>query len=231
MNESAFAQWVMALPPDPLNWATFGLMFLEGMGIPGVPGALPMFAQAALITGGRTTFAEAVAWGLSGNLLGSVAGYYFGLYGVRLLPARWQAGIGRRIEGAGTARLMARLGGPLVALSRVIGTLRTPVTLAAGPLRMPFVMYFWYSVLGCALHVVVWQYLLWKFGAAVLRMEITAEEALPVLGVLALLLAGGWFWRRRLGQLREGDSGASAADRTAAVADSPLPEEPGPERR
>ena len=53
--------WLASLDPTLLNAATFGLLTLEGAGVPGVPGVIPMLAQSAMIDAGRTTLDEFVA--------------------------------------------------------------------------------------------------------------------------------------------------------------------------
>ena len=55
--------WLSSLDPTLLHFVTFFLMLLEGAGVPGVPGALPMIAQVAEIDAGHTTLAAAIFWG------------------------------------------------------------------------------------------------------------------------------------------------------------------------
>ena len=189
----AIPAWLSALDPAWLNAATLLLMFVEGAGVPGVPGILPMLAQAGLIETGRTTFAEAALWGILGNWLGSLAGYAFGRSGMRLLPARWR----ERLEGERVRGLLERYGGGLVIVSRTVGSLRTPVTWSAAPLGYPFGRFAFFSLLGALLHVLVWQYGLWKFGAALLVLARRAETDLLGVALGAALLWGLWLgWRR-----------------------------------
>lgn len=193
MTDMVLPTWLSALDPAWLNAATLGLMFLEGTGLPGIPGVVPMLAQAGMIESGRTTFAEAALWGILGNWLGSLAGYAFGLRGVRRLPARWRS----RLEGERVRRLLTRWGGALVIVSRTLGSLRTSVTWSAGPLGYRFGPFAGYSLLGALLHVLVWQYGLWKFGALVLGAARRVETDLLGLALLAALIWGvGWGWRR-----------------------------------
>ncbi|WP_019586220.1 DedA family protein [Deinococcus apachensis] len=193
MTDVTLPGWLGALDPEWLNAATLGLMFLEGMGLPGIPGVVPMLAQAGMIESGRTTFPEAALWGILGNWSGSLAGYAFGLQGVRHLPASWQSGL----EGERVRDLLARWGGALVIVSRTVGSLRTPVTWSAGPLGYPFGRFAGFSFLGALLHVLVWQYGLWKFGALLLSAARRVETDLLGLALLAGLVWGlGWGWRR-----------------------------------
>lgn len=177
--------WLDSLPPLWLHLSTFVLMFLEGMGIPGVPGVLPMLALAESIHARQTTLTEAVAWGVAGNWAGSLVGYKLAALALRRLPNSWQ-----RVARSGrTARLMHRWGGLAVIFSRTFGSLRTPVTLYAGASGYPWRAYVGFSFLGALLHVGVWQTLLWRFGPDILQaFEKVQGQALPYLIGLALLL-------------------------------------------
>ncbi|MFC5849684.1 DedA family protein [Deinococcus petrolearius] len=186
--------WLRALDPAWLDAATLLLMFVEGAGVPGVPGLLPMLAQAGMIGTGRTTFAQAALWGVLGNWLGSLAGYAFGRSGARRLPTRWRG----HLEGERVRGLLERYGGGLVVLSRTVGSLRTPVTWSAAPLGYPFGRFAVFSLVGALLHVLVWQYGLWKFGAGLLAFARRAETDLLGVALGAALLWGlGWSSRRR----------------------------------
>lgn len=184
------ADWLAGLNPLLLNAATFGLMLLEGAGVPGVPGVLPMLAQSALIGAGRSTLAEAIIWGVAGNWLGSLLGYALGRWGGRWLPERWRAAI----QQPRPLALLARWGGPLIVVSRTIGSLRTPVTLGAGMVGYPWPRYLWLSLLGALIHVGVWQTLLWRFGPAIIGQI----QRFGGWGLLALagLAAALWLLRR-----------------------------------
>lgn len=189
----SLSQWLSGLDPTLLNAATFGLLTLEGAGIPGIPGVLPMLAQSALIDAGRNTLAEAITWGVLGNWLGSLLGYAAGRWGERWLPRRWQAAIRQPRNLA----LLERWGWPLIIVSRTIGSLRTPVTLAAGMAGYPLPRYLLLSLLGALLHVGVWQVVLWRLGPAVLpQIERWGAEILAALLLIVLLF---WLlarWRR-----------------------------------
>ncbi|MFC4452274.1 DedA family protein [Deinococcus sonorensis] len=187
--------WLDTLSPLWLHLTSFGLMFLEGMGIPGVPGVLPMLALAESIHAGQTTLLEAILSGTLGNWLGSLAGYHIGASALRRLPPSWQ-----RMARSRRARHWMQRSGPVaIILSRTIGSLRTPVTLYAGAAHYPWRQYVLYSLLGALLHVGVWQTLLWRFGPAVLEtFEERQGELLPyVLGVAALIVLLVLVRRRR----------------------------------
>lgn len=167
-------------------------MFLEGMGIPGIPGFLPMLALSESIHAGHTSLWEALLSGTLGNWLGSLTGYQLAALLLTRLPKSWQ----RLARSRRTARLMRRYGGLLVVVSRTIGSLRTPVTLYAGASHYAWPAYVLWSALGAAIHVGVWQTLIWRFGPEILQQfERLQGRLLPyVLGAVAV--AGAvWWWR------------------------------------
>ncbi|MGY2896824.1 DedA family protein [Deinococcus sp. UYEF24] len=200
--------WLDSLPPLWLHLTTFIMMFLEGMGIPGIPGVLPMLALAESIHAGQTTLPEAVAWGVAGNWLGSLLGYRLAASALKRLPRNWQ----RIARSPRTAGIMRRWGGLAVIVSRTIGSLRTPVTLYAGASGYPWRAYLGFSFLGALLHVGLWQTLLWRFGPEILQSFEHAQARL--LPYLAGLVGVGVLWfllRWRLKQTR----GGSGADKEA----------------
>ena len=183
---SAMTAWLDSLSPVWLHLTTFIMMFLEGMGIPGIPGVLPMLALSESIHAGQTTLLEAVLWGVAGNWAGSLIGYRLAASALRRMPPSWQ----RAARSQHTAKLMRRWGGLLVIVSRTFGSLRTPVTLYAGASGYPWRRYLLFSLLGALLHVGVWQTLLWRFGPDMLQsFEHFQARLLPYLGAALLLVA------------------------------------------
>ena len=198
--------WLDSLPPLWLHLTTFIMMFLEGMGIPGIPGVLPMLALAESIHAGQTTLPEAIAWGALGNWLGSLSGYRLAASALRRLPRSWQ----RIARSPHTAGIMRRWGGLAVIVSRTIGSLRTPVTLYAGASGYPWRAYLGFSFLGALLHVGLWQTLLWRFGPEILQSsEHVQARLLPYLAGVALLVVLWLVVRHRQKQDREKLEGES----------------------
>ncbi|TSA83118.1 DedA family protein [Deinococcus detaillensis] len=186
--------WLDSLNPFWLHFSSFTLMFLEGMGIPGIPGFLPMLALSESIHAGQTTLWEALLSGTLGNWLGSLAGYRLAASLLTRLPLSWQ----RLAHSRRTARLMNRYGGLLVVVSRTIGSLRTPVTLYAGASHYAWPAYLAFSALGAALHVGVWQTLIWRFGPSILeQFERLQGQALPYLIGAVVVVAGVVWWRHK----------------------------------
>ncbi|MFC6592611.1 DedA family protein [Deinococcus lacus] len=184
--------WLTALDPLALHAATFLLLFLEGGGIPGIPGVLPMLAQVPMIEAGHTTLAEAIFWGTLGNWLGSVAGYSVGRWGKRLIPAQWLS----RLESEQAREAIARWGPLAIVASRTIGSLRTPVTFGAGALEYPFAAYIGLSLIGALIHIGVWQVILWRFGIEILPYIERAGGSIAAGLAAAAALYFLWRWWR-----------------------------------
>ncbi|WP_019011799.1 DedA family protein [Deinococcus aquatilis] len=184
--------WLSGLDPLVLNLMTFALLSLEGAGVPGIPGVIPMVAQVAMIDAGHTTLLSAVLWGVLGNWLGSLLGYALGRWGGQRLPAHWRAAV----QSERHVTLLARWGAPLIVVSRTVGSLRTPVTLLAGMTAYPWPKYLALSLLGAVIHVGVWQTVLWRFGPALLpTLEQWGRELL--LGLAVVIGVGlALRWRR-----------------------------------
>nr|WP_246580349.1 VTT domain-containing protein [Deinococcus aestuarii] len=190
-----------------MNAATLGLMFVEGAGVPFIPGILPMLAQAALISAGRTSYPEAVLWGALGNFLGSLAGYTLGGWILARLPARWRS----RVETPRVRHLTAHAGPLLIVISRSIGSLRTPVTWTARALGVPAAPFTLWALVGAVLHVGIWQYLLWKSGEAALAYFRRAEADLTPILLLAALGVALWWGARHLRNRGERQTGGPPA--------------------
>lgn len=188
--------WITNLDPAVLNYSTFGLMALEGAGIPGVPGVLPMLAQASAIDAGHTTLTAAIIWGVLGNWLGSLLGYAAARWGGQYLPQSWREHPG--MERAG--KLLSRYGAPLVIVSRTIGSLRTPVTVLCGLSHFPLPAYVLLSLLGALLHVGAWQTALWKFGPVIVPQVARWGVQIGLGAAVVLLIV--WLWRSRGGKVK-----------------------------
>lgn len=186
--------WLAGLDPNVLDAVNFVLMLLEGAGVPGIPGVLPMIAQVALIDAGHTTLFRAIFWGVLGNWLGSLAGYAIGRWGLHWLPQRWLG----HLRGEWATELLRKWGAPLIIVSRTIGSLRTPVTIFAGTTHYPPMPYTILSLIGALIHVGVWQVLLWHFGPEILpQLERWGREIVMALVVVGALAFGGrWLWSR-----------------------------------
>ncbi|PYE54554.1 DedA family protein [Deinococcus yavapaiensis] len=193
MADPSLSEWLAALSPAALDAATFGILFLEGLGVPVLPGVLPMLAQANAIDAGRTTFVAAVVWATLGDIAGALTVYVLGRWGTRFVPAAWR----RALESPKAQRSLDRWGLVAVFFSRWLVSFRIPITLGAGVAKMRFRAYLTASVLGALLHIVLWQVLLGHFGPQIVEWLDSYTRYWPVLLVLLIAWAAFEVWRHR----------------------------------
>lgn len=161
-----------------VHGATALTMWLEGMGIPGIPGAAPMAAQAKLIDAGRSSYALACVIGVLSNWGGSLSGYWLLRLGTKLPSRRSRPRKKKRRTGKLNRiqriirvklRQIGRWGilgpswarGLVIAVSRSVGSLRTPVTLTAGIQQWPAAHWAAWTLAGSVLHVLPWQWIIY----------------------------------------------------------------------
>lgn len=192
--QAAAAAWLGARDPLTVDVVMGIAMTLEGMGIPGIPGEIPMLAQVGIIEAGHTTYLRAAGLGTIANFAGSLIGYWVAKHHLGWLPARWL----HHLEEGGKKLSGSQHAGWLIALSRSIGALRTPITWAAGRAGYPLIPYAIWSLVGAALHVFGWQYLLWKGASALLKASADDIERYGPAVALMVLGAGGvaLLWKR-----------------------------------
>lgn len=189
----AFLHWLGALDPIWVHLVLFGLLLVEGVGVPGIPFELVWLAEGALIHEGRTTLLVAILWGAAGNWLGNLAGYMLGERGARLLPQRARSAMGiDEVRG-----WLVRWGPAVVIFSRWMGLIRTPFILYAGAAGMPFWIYALYSAFGALSWVTVWQVGLWYFGEVFLRLWAHYQPYVIAGGVALAAFSLWWIVLRR----------------------------------
>ncbi|MDN5326740.1 MAG: hypothetical protein PWP41_1436 [Moorella sp. (in: firmicutes)] len=184
--------------------ALFGLLAIEGTGLPGVPFEPAFLAAGYLIERGEMSFWGAVLVGTAGNLLGNLVGYWLGARpGRGLIERLLHRGWGE--EGMTTARYwLARYGAAVIILARWFGPIRTPTILAAGVVGMETGIYALYSTLGAFTWTLAWQYASWKGTHYLLgwwqvyrRYATWWMDALLILAVLAITTISVYYcWRR-----------------------------------
>lgn len=180
--------WLINLPPEALHLVLFVALFVEGIGVPGIPFELVWVAQGFLIHAEKTTLAEAVFWGTLGNGLGNVVGYLFGHKIAAYLPKK----VREAVQFEEVKRWYDRHGVWVIVVSRWFGFFRTPFILYAGLAGVRFWTYTWSSFLGAALWVWVWQWGLWKFGEVFL-VAWARYQPLILVGIFAVsVLALVW---------------------------------------
>lgn len=192
MNE--WLRHLVDLPPTFVYGALFGLLALEGTGMPLVPFEPAFLAAGVMIREGRMSLTGALLVGTVAHLLGNLAGYLagrrLGLAALHLHGERF--GLSReRIEAA--AAWLRRRGGMATLVSRFVGVLRTPAILGAGAAGIDLRAYAAWSLLAGFLWCLTWLAGAVLLGAPLLRYL----ERLGLLGLVALGAAAGGFmvWR------------------------------------
>lgn len=192
MSLQHFLDWLGTLQPIWVHLVLAAMLFVEGIGMPGIPFEPVWLVEGLLIHQGRTTLWEALAWGVIPNWLGNLVGYWLGERGVRYLPARARESMG--IDDV--REWLRKYGGWVVVFSRWFGLIRTPFILYAGAAGMPFGQYAVFSFIGALSWVGVWQVGLWLFGEAFLQAWHRYQWWVIGFGVL-LAAASAWVVLRR----------------------------------
>jgi len=189
-----------ALEPVHVYAALFGLLVIEGAGVPLVPFEPAFLAAGLLIASGHMSLWGATLVAAAGNLLGNLLGYKLGRAAGHLLARRPLWGVTpERLRAA--ERWVLRHGGLAAFAGRFFGLLRTPAILAAGAARYDLPRYTLWSALGS----LVWS-LAWLAAATYLGAPAFAwleRRGGWVALAAALALAGGaWYAWHRLARRR-----------------------------
>ncbi len=175
------------------------IVFVSALGIP-LPATLVVIAAGAFSREGllpwHTTGLMALALVVLGDCIGYALGYY--------LRAPVLSRVGKSERWARAERFFQRWGGVSVLLTRFLITgIASPVNLIAGMGNISFRTFLFYDVLGEAIWVFGYGGLGYLFGS---QWEVVSEFMSNfgslILG-LAVLMAGFWLARKRLGRLRK----------------------------
>src|SRR5919199_3457669 len=127
----------------------FGVM-LESIGEP-LPGETILLASGFLVHQGALDLGDAIAFGISGAVIGDQIGYWVGREGGRPFVLRWGRYVRITPERLGRAEgFFARHGGKAVFLARFVAGLRIFGALVAGISRMRWRTFLFYNALGGA---------------------------------------------------------------------------------
>ena len=130
----------------------FFLMALESALIP-IPSEIIMPFSGFLVFDEKFSFLAVVLWGTIGNLIGSIAAYFIGLYGGRPLIEKYGKFILiSRHELDLADSWFKKYGSLSVLVSRMLPAARTFISLPAGIARMPFGKFCLYTFLGSLIH-------------------------------------------------------------------------------
>lgn len=177
--------------------AVFGVIFLEGIGIP-APGEMLVIAAAIDASRGVLNIALLLALTIAAAILGNSVGYAIGRYGGHRLLLRLPVSADRL---ARVSQLFDRYGGWFILVARFIDGPRQLNGIIAGTLKMPWWEFTFWNVLGAVLWVSIWGGAAYWFGhdiKTILKALRPVESIL--LGVLAVAIVAAVYllWRRRV---------------------------------
>ena len=137
-------------------WAILVLVFVEDFGIP-VPGETILIAGAVDAGAGRLNVVLVGVVGFVAAIAGDNTGYAIGRYGGRALVARWGKYVRLTEERLGKAEHFFNAhGGKVIVIARFIDGLRQLNGIIAGVIRMRWLKFLAFNILGAALWVGCW---------------------------------------------------------------------------
>ena len=173
-------------------WVVFGVLFLEVVGLPFIPGETALIAAAVLASQGHGSIAWIVTLAIAAAVLGAGVSYAVGLrYGRRLL-ALWpwfervsRPGIDRSDE------FFQRHGSKAVFLGRFVPVVRATLGWMSGIGRMPWPRFLLWNVAGAVAWSLTVGLTAYYLGSAVVKtVERDAALGVAVIAVIALVLVG-----------------------------------------
>ncbi len=183
-------------------FAVFLLSFISSMGLP-VGAELAIIGGGALASGqvhmllsnGQTSpqvfhasLAAVILVAVLGEVLGSLAGYFIGLYGGRPLVDRFGRYVLLSHKDLDRAEAwFARHGEPLVLFGRFIPLLRSFVSFAAGLGEMAILKFVAFTVIGCAIWCTALASLGYSLGSSYNHVQRSFSDAGYVLAALAVI--------------------------------------------
>ncbi|HEY6789086.1 MAG TPA: DedA family protein [Trebonia sp.] len=137
-------------------WAILLLVFVEDFGIP-VPGETILIAGAVDAGAGRLNVVLVGVVGFAAAIAGDNTGYAIGRYGGRALVARWGKYVRLTEERLANAEHFFNAhGGKIIVIARFIDGLRQLNGIIAGVIRMRWLKFLAFNMLGAALWVGCW---------------------------------------------------------------------------
>jgi membrane protein DedA with SNARE-associated domain len=192
--------WISSLVVNIISYSGYAgvtvLMALESACIP-IPSEIIMPFSGYLVVLGRFSLWQVVLWGTIGNLIGSVAAYFAGLYGGRPLVEKYGKYIlisSHDLDWADS--WFKKYGSISVLFSRMLPVVRTFISLPAGVARMPFGKFCFYTVLGS----IPWAFLLAYIGIVMgenwKSIEIYFRRFDWAIVISGFLLVGWWLYKK-----------------------------------
>jgi membrane protein DedA with SNARE-associated domain len=195
-------------------WAIAGLLLLENIGVPVVPGEFSLIAGAIYAGAGQLNVVVVGVVGVVVSFTGAEIGYAIGRYGGHTLVLRYGKYVfikPHHLHKAETA--VDKYGGVVVVIARFIVGLRELNGIIAGITEMHWVRFMIYNAIGAVLWIGVWVSAGYAAGDHIGAIYADAQRysllAVAVLAVLAAAVIARAVLRRR---------------RRAAAPPSPAPE-------
>jgi membrane protein DedA with SNARE-associated domain len=182
-------------------WAVAAALLLENAGVP-VPGeTVLLLASFLAYSEHELRLPWIIVVATIAATVGDNLGFALGYYGGRPVLARYQAFF--RIQDATVARgekLFARYGAMTIFFARFVFGLRIIAGPLAGVLRMPWRKFGIFNFLGAGLWVTVIAGAGYLFGQHWHRLERIIKRFDLAVAIVALLMLGLWWWRKRRGK-------------------------------
>lgn len=168
--------------------AVFGLIFVEGFGMP-APGETMLVSAALLASHGKMNIAAVLGLAWVAAVGGDNVGYAIGHFGGHRFILRWGSRIGineshwHRVE-----HFFVRFGSEVVMLARFFEGLRQLNGVVAGTVGMPWWRFLFYNGIGGILWVALWGYGSYKLGGHMDELLMISKQLKPYLMALAVVL-------------------------------------------
>ncbi|MCL4425427.1 MAG: DedA family protein [Firmicutes bacterium] len=184
----------------------FGVLLVEGTGMPGIPLELVFLAAGYLIGLDKMSFFWALLAATSGGVGGNLIGYALGARGgplfLRLLKKYFRL---REDQLENVRDWFSRYGGLTVFISRWFGLIRTPTIISSGMMGLDLRIYAFFSFLGSFSWNLVYLTLAWQFGQVITSLA-KNQRLIGWLGLFSVILAFfllRWWYLRRARRLPE----------------------------
>ena len=196
---SILAEFVISVIEATGYWGVAILMAIESACIP-LPSELIMPFAGYLVSTGQMNLYLAASAGALGCNLGSIFAYEAGKRGGRPIVERW----GKYLligpdELDAADRFFLRFGALAVLIGRLLPVIRTFIAFPAGVARMPLVPFHIYTFVGSWPFCFALAWVGMKLGEAWHtdpRLKAAFHSADALIGVVLVLLVGGYIWHR-----------------------------------
>lgn len=172
--------------------AVFGIIFVEGFGVP-APGETMLVSAALLASQGEMDIAAVLGSAWVAAVAGDNVGYAIGHFGGRRLILRFGARIGvNESHICKVERFFSRFGGGVVMVARFFEGLRQLNGVVAGTAGMSWWRFLAYNGIGGLLWVALWGYGSYRLGRHIDRLVAISRRFEPYLiaVTVALVVAG-----------------------------------------